>query len=50
MLYIDDLRCTILLSHLTDPMLKKLLEVTSKLTYDAGEYIFRVFHWFGCYC
>jgi CRP/FNR family transcriptional regulator, cyclic AMP receptor protein len=41
MLYIDDLRCTILLSHLTDLMLKKLLEVTSKLTYDAGEYIFR---------
>lgn len=41
MLDIDDLRCTILLSHLTDPMLKKLLEVTSKLTYEAGEYIFK---------
>jgi len=38
---LDDLKSIILLSHLTDPMLEKLSEITLTAEYSAGDYIFR---------
>ena len=38
---LDDLKAIILLSHLTDPMLQKLADVTLTAEYKAGEYIFK---------
>lgn len=38
---IGDLRSIIMLNYLTDPMLKKVEEVTSVRAYEAGEYIFK---------
>ncbi len=41
MVELDDLKAIILLSHLTDPMLEKLVDITSTLEHSAGDYIFR---------
>lgn len=41
MVELDDLKSIILLSHLTDPMLEKLADVTMTAEYKAGDYIFR---------
>jgi CRP/FNR family cyclic AMP-dependent transcriptional regulator len=38
---LDDLKSIILLSHLTDPMLEKLADVTLTAEHSAGDYIFR---------
>jgi CRP/FNR family cyclic AMP-dependent transcriptional regulator len=38
---LDDLKSIILLSHLTDPMLEKLADVSLTAEYKAGDYIFR---------
>ena len=40
MVTLDDLKSIILLSHLTDPMLEKLAEMTLIADYGAGNYIF----------
>ena len=41
MVELEDLKSIILLSHLTDPMLEKLADVTMTAEYKAGDYIFR---------
>ncbi len=41
MVELDDLKSIILLSHLTDPMLEKLADVTLTAEHSAGDYIFR---------
>lgn len=41
MVELDNLKAIILLSHLTDPMLEKLADVTLTTEYKAGDYIFR---------
>ena len=41
MVELDDLKSIILLSHLTDPMLEKLADVTMTAEYNTGDYIFR---------
>ena len=41
MVNLDDLKSVILLSHLTDPMLEQLSEVTLIAEYSSGDYIFR---------
>ena len=41
MVELDDLKAIILLSHLTDPMLEKLVDITLTLEHSAGDYIFR---------
>ena len=41
MVELEDLKSIILLSHLTDPMLEKLTDVTMTAEYKAGDYIFR---------
>jgi CRP-like cAMP-binding protein len=38
---LDDLKAIILLSHLTDPMLEKLSEVSLTTDFGTGDYIFR---------
>jgi CRP-like cAMP-binding protein len=38
---LDELKSIILLSHLTDPMLEKLTDITMTAEYKAGDYIFR---------
>jgi len=38
---LDDLKSIILLSHLTNPMLEKLIDITMTAEYKAGDYIFR---------
>jgi CRP/FNR family cyclic AMP-dependent transcriptional regulator len=38
---LDDMKSIILLSHLTDPMLQKLADITLTAEYKAGDYIFR---------
>ena len=41
MVELDNLKSIILLSHLTDPMLEKLADVTLTAEYMAGDYIFK---------
>ena len=41
MVNLDDLKSVILLSHLTDPMLEELSDVTLIVEYGAGDYIFK---------
>ena len=41
MVNLDDLKSIILLSHLTDPMLEKLTDITMSAEYKAGQYIFK---------
>ena len=41
MVELEDLKSIILLSHLTDPMLEKLTDITMTAEYKAGDYIFR---------
>ena len=41
MLKLDDLKSVIMLSHLTDTMLEKLIKATLLTEVDAGKYIFR---------
>jgi len=38
---LDELKSIILLSHLTDPMLEKLIDITMTAEYKAGDYIFK---------
>jgi CRP-like cAMP-binding protein len=38
---LDELKSIILLSHLTDPMLEKLTDITMTAEYKAGDYIFK---------
>ncbi len=38
---INDLKTISMLSHLTDPMLKKISEITTTRKYDAGQYVFK---------
>ena len=41
MLNIGDLRSIIMLNYLTDPMLEKILAITSVREYKLGEYVFK---------
>ena len=41
MVELDDLKSIFLLSHLTDPMLEKLSDITLMAEYSDGKYIFR---------
>jgi len=41
MLKLDDLKSIIMLSHLTDTMLERIIKVTLVTKVDAGKYIFR---------
>ena len=41
MVELDDLKAIILLSHLTDAMLEKLVDITLTVEHSAGDYIFR---------
>ena len=41
MVNLDELKSIILLSHLTDPMLEKLTDITMTAEYKAGDYIFK---------
>ena len=41
MVELEELKSIILLSHLTDPMLEKLTDVTMTAEYKAGDYIFK---------
>lgn len=41
MVELDDLKSIVLLSHLTDPMLEKLVDITLTTEHSAGDYIFR---------
>jgi CRP/FNR family cyclic AMP-dependent transcriptional regulator len=41
MVVLDDLKSIIMLSYLTDPMLKKIAEVTTIMEFGTGSYIFR---------
>ncbi len=41
MFELNDLRCIVLLNHLNDHMLEKMLKITAMQEYEAGSYIFK---------